>query len=390
MKPMRRALEGVRILDLSRMLPGPYCSMMLADLGAEVIKIEEPKLGDPTRHSPPTIDGRSAAFAQVNRNKKSIALDLKQNAGRDIFLKLASRADCVLEQFRPGVVDRLGINYAAVAELNPRIVYCSLTGFGQDGPHRERSGHDLNYLALSGVLGLTTDELGRPVIPGVQIADLAGGMIAAFALLAALLARDRTGRGQYIDVSMFDVMISMLPVPAAHQFAGKTIEVGRKYVLSGAYPFYNVYETSDGKFMTLGALEPKFWANFCRKVSREDLISRQFDSGTAREDLFKEVRNIFKARTLQAWVKLMSDADCCCEPVLSMTEAFEHAQTRAREMVLESQRTNALGFSYKMSETPPEYAMPAPELGEHSDELLREIGYDDAQLAKLRAAGVIV
>jgi len=387
---MRRALEGVRILDLSRMLPGPYCSMMLADLGAEVIKIEEPKLGDPTRHSPPTIDGRSAAFAQVNRNKKSIALDLKQNAGRDIFLKLASRADCVLEQFRPGVVDRLGINYAAVAELNPRIVYCSLTGFGQDGPHRERSGHDLNYLALSGVLGLTTDELGRPVIPGVQIADLAGGMIAAFALLAALLARDRTGRGQYIDVSMFDVMISMLPVPAAHQFAGKTIEVGRKYVLSGAYPFYNVYETSDGKFMTLGALEPKFWANFCRKVSREDLISRQFDSGTAREDLFKEVRNIFKARTLQAWVKLMSDADCCCEPVLSMTEAFEHAQTRAREMVLESQRTNALGFSYKMSETPPEYAMPAPELGEHSDELLREIGYDDAQLAKLRAAGVIV
>jgi crotonobetainyl-CoA:carnitine CoA-transferase CaiB-like acyl-CoA transferase len=372
------------------MLPGPYCSMMLADLGAEVIKIEEPKLGDPTRHSPPTIDGRSAAFAQVNRNKKSIALDLKQNAGRDIFLKLASRADCVLEQFRPGVVDRLGINYAAVAELNPRIVYCSLTGFGQDGPHRERSGHDLNYLALSGVLGLTTDELGRPVIPGVQIADLAGGMIAAFALLAALLARDRTGRGQYIDVSMFDVMISMLPVPAAHQFAGKTIEVGRKYVLSGAYPFYNVYETSDGKFMTLGALEPKFWANFCRKVSREDLISRQFDSGTAREDLFKEVRNIFKARTLQAWVKLMSDADCCCEPVLSMTEAFEHAQTRAREMVLESQRTNALGFSYKMSETPPEYAMPAPELGEHSDELLREIGYDDAQLAKLRAAGVIV
>src|SRR5258708_7887537 len=266
---MTDALQGVRILDLSRMLPGPYCSMMLADLGAEVIKVEEPKIGDPTRHSPPTIDGRSAAFIQVNRNKKSIALDLKQPEGRAIFLKLASTADCVLEQFRPDVVDRLRVDYATVAEVNPRIVYCSLTGFGQNGPHRERSGHDLNYLALSGVLGLTADERGKPVIPGVQVADLAGAMIAGFAILAALLARDRTNRGQYLDVSMFYVMLSMLPIPASYEFAGKTIPVGGKYVLSGQYPFYNIYQTSDGKYMTLGALEPKFWANFCRKVGRD-------------------------------------------------------------------------------------------------------------------------
>jgi crotonobetainyl-CoA:carnitine CoA-transferase CaiB-like acyl-CoA transferase len=389
---MQQALQGIRLLDLSRMLPGPYCSMMLADLGAEVIKIEEPKIGDPTRHSPPMIDGRSAPFAQVNRNKKSIALDLKQPEGRDIFLKLASTADCVLEQFRPGVVDRLGINYAAVAEVNPRIVYCSLTGFGQDGPHRERSGHDLNYLALSGMLGLTTDERGKPVIPGVQVADLAGGMIAGFAMLAAMVARERTGRGQFVDVSMFDVMLSMLPIPAAHHFAGNTIPVGGKYVLSGAYPFYNVYETGDGKFMTLGALEPKFWANFCRKVGREDLSARQFDSGERRANLFEEVRAIFKSRTQVEWVELMRDADCCCEPVLSMSGAFEHEQTRAREMVREGEGSNIkqLGFAYKMSQTPPRYVTSAPGLGQHTDELLIALGYSDDERARLRQAGVIL
>lgn len=387
---MTNALQGIRVLDLSRMLPGPYCSMMLADLGAEVIKVEEPKIGDPTRHSPPMIDGRSAAFLQVNRNKKSIALDLKQPEGRDLFLKLASTADCVLEQFRPGVVDRLGVDYATVAEVNPKIVYCSLTGFGQNGPHRERSGHDLNYLALSGVLGLTTDERGKPVIPGVQIADLAGGMVAAFAMLAALLGRQRTGRGQYVDVSMFDVMLSMLPVPAAHHFAGATIDVGGKYALSGAYPFYGVYETSDGKFMTLGALEPKFWANFCRKVGRAELIECQFDAEELREKLFEEVRAIFKSRTRAEWIDIMRDADCCCEPVLSMSEAFEHAQTRAREMIRESEdMSKELGPAYKMSEVAPRRGTPAPALGENTNELLASIGIPEEQLAQLRETGVI-
>ena len=387
---MKDALEGIRVLDLSRMLPGPYCSMMLADLGAEVIKVEEPAVGDPTRRSPPMVAGQSAPFSQVNRNKKSIAIDLKKPEGRDIFLKLASTADCVLEQFRPGVVDRLGINYAVVAERNPRVVYCSLTGFGQDGPHRDRSGHDLNYLALSGVLGLTTDSAGRPVIPGIQVADLAGGMIAGFAILAALLARERTGRGQFVDVSMFDVMLSMLPIPAAHQLAGTAIPVGGKYVLSGAYPFYNVYETSDGKFMTLGALEPKFWANFCRKVGRDDLASRQFDSGERRESLFEEIRAIFSSKSQSDWIDLMKDADCCCEPVLSLTEAFGHAQTVARQMIRESSSIiDQLGFSYKLSETPPREISAAPVLGEHTRELLAEIGITEDQGKRLAAAGIV-
>lgn len=374
------------------MLPGPYCSMMLADLGAEVIKVEEPKIGDPTRHSPPLIDGQSAPFNQINRNKKSIAIDLKQADGRDIFLKLASTADVVLEQFRPGVVERLGIGYSTVAEANPRIVYCSLTGFGQDGPHQKRSGHDLNYLALSGVLGLTTDERGKPVIPGVQVADLAGAMIAGFAILAALLARERTGRGQYLDVSMFDVMLSMLPIPAAHHFAGKTIPVGAKYALSGQYPFYNVYETSDGKFMTLGALEPKFWANFCRNAGRDDLVARQFDSGAQRDTVFEAVRAIFRSRTQSEWVELMRDADCCCEPVLSMTEAFEHQQTRAREMVREIDvaRFKQLGFSYKMSDTPPRDKNAAPALGENTAELLEAVGISKEERDRLSEAGIIV
>jgi crotonobetainyl-CoA:carnitine CoA-transferase CaiB-like acyl-CoA transferase len=387
---MKDALEGIRVLDLSRMLPGPYCSMMLADLGAEVIKVEEPSVGDPTRRSPPMVTGQSAPFSQVNRNKKSIAIDLKKPEGREIFLKLASTADCVLEQFRPGVVDHLGINYAVVAERNPRIVYCSLTGFGQDGPHRDRSGHDLNYLALSGVLGLTTDGAGTPVIPGIQVADLAGGMIAGFAILAALLARERTGRGQYVDVSMFDVMLSMLPIPAAHQLAGAAIPVGGKYVLSGAYPFYNVYETSDGKFMTLGALEPKFWANFCRKVGREDLASRQFDSGERRESLFVEIRTIFKSKSQSDWIELMHDADCCCEPVLSLAEAFGHAQTVARQMIRKSSSiTDQLGFSYKLSETPPRELSPAPALGDHTEELLAEVGMTEEERRRLSAAGIV-
>ncbi|HYL97670.1 MAG TPA: CaiB/BaiF CoA-transferase family protein, partial [Blastocatellia bacterium] len=350
--------------------------------------------GDPTRWSPPRIRNQSASFQQVNRNKKSIAIDLKNPEGRDVFLKLARNADVVLEQFRPGVVDRLGVGYKTIAEINPRIVYCSLTGFGQNGPHRGRSGHDLNYLALSGVLGLTVDERGKPVIPGVQIADLAGGMIAAFGILAALLARQHTARGQYVDVSMYDVMMSMLPVPAAQQFSGRELGVGQKYILSGAYPFYNVYETSDGKFMSLGALEPKFWQGFCQAVGREDLIPRQFDDGQRREGLFNEVAAIFKSKTRADWVDLMRDADACCEPVLSMAEAFAHAQAAARNMVMEFDhptegRVRQLGFACKLDNTPAMSALPSPGYGEHTEELLAELGASKEEIARLKDIGAV-
>jgi len=387
---MRQALSGYRVLDLSRLLPGPYCSMMLADLGAEVIKIEEIK-GDPTRMSPPRVGGKGYSFEQVNRNKKSIALNLKSSGGRDVFMRLAANADVILEQFRPGVMERLGIAYEKISAENPLIVYCSLTGFGQNGPHRNRSGHDLNYLALSGVLGLTTDQDGRPVIPGVQIADLAGGMIAAFGILAALLARQSTGRGQYVDVGMYDVMMSMLPVPAAHQFGGIEIGVGGKYVLSGSDPFYNVYETADGRFMTLGALEPKFWAGFCQTIGREDLIPLQFEQGARREALFAEVRQIFRSRTQSEWIELMREADACCEPVLSLDEAFSHPQARARAMVQSGAGTDSvfkqLGFAAKLSETPARLSTPAPALGQHTDDILSQLGLSLAERETLYQSG---
>ena len=393
-KDMRQALEGMRILDLTRLLPGPYCTMMLGDLGAEVIKIEEVKGGDPTRQTPPQVGSQGAAFRQVNRNKKSIAIDLKNPRGRDLFLQLCETADVVMEQFRPGVVDRLGVGYAAVSQINPRLVYCSLTGFGQDGPHRDRSGHDLNYLALSGVLGITTDDRGKPAMSGTQVADLAGGMIAGFGILAALLARERTGQGQYVDVSMFDVMMSMLPIAGAQYFAGKEFAVGDKFVLSGAYPFYNVYETKDGKYMTLGALEPKFWANFCATVGREEWAARQFCEGEARTALFEEVAAIFKSRTQADWIGLMTTADCCCEPVLTLGEAFDHPQARARQMVMEIPTlqeglVKQLGFAYKMSATPPRITTLSPEHGEHSDGLLSELGYSEEERHRLYEEGVV-
>ena len=391
---MRQALEGIRVLDLTRLLPGPYCTMMLGDLGAEVIKVEEVKGGDPTRQTPPKQGRQGVAFRQVNRNKKSIAIDLKNPGGRDLFLRLCESADVVMEQFRPGVVDRLGVGYGAVSEINPRIVYCSLTGFGQDGPHRDRSGHDLNYLALSGVLGITTDERGKPAMSGTQVADLAGGMIAGFGILAALLARERTGRGQYVDVSMFDVMMSMLPIAGAQYFAGKEFAVGDKFVLSGAYPFYNVYETKDGKYMTLGALEPKFWANFCTAVGREEWTARQYAEGDARKHLFEEVAAIFKSRTQAEWIELMKTADCCCEPVLTLGEAFEHPQARARQMVMEIPTlqdglVKQLGFAYKMSATPPRVNTLSPELGEHTDTLLLKMGLSEDERLRLYEEGVV-
>ncbi|HXG65302.1 MAG TPA: CaiB/BaiF CoA-transferase family protein, partial [Blastocatellia bacterium] len=214
--------------------------------------------------------------------------------------------------------------------------------------------------------------------------------VAAFAILAALMARERTGRGQYVDVSMFDVMLSMLPIPAAHEFAGRAFGVGSKYALSGAYPFYNVYETSDGKYMTLGALEPKFWANFCRAVGRDDLIARQFDDGERRKELFDEVRRIFLSRTQAEWVELMRDADACCEPVLSLAEAFAHAQTRVREMVMEVEQAgiNSLGPACKLRDTPPRMNLPTPALGQHTDEILAALGFSEAERKQLAEAGV--
>ncbi|MBL8149763.1 MAG: CoA transferase, partial [Blastocatellia bacterium] len=332
---MGAPLEGIQILDLSRLLPGPFCTMMLADMGAEVIKIEEPNYGDPARYAPPRLKQDSSLFLTVNRNKKSVCLNLKDPRGVEAFLKLAEKADVVIEGFRPGVVDRLGVGYAATKQVNPKIIYCSLTGYGQDGPLAKRSGHDINYAALGGALGLTVDAKGTPVIPAVQIADLGGAMVAAIAILSAIIAREKTNVGQFIDVSMLDSVISMLPFVASKFFAGEELEVGSHTNLTGQHPFYSIYKTKDGKFLSVGALEPKFWQGFCEAIGRKDLVEKQFVKGKERERMFTELRSLFLSRTANEWMRLLSEKDVCCEPVLNITDAFTSPQAVHRAMIFE-------------------------------------------------------
>jgi crotonobetainyl-CoA:carnitine CoA-transferase CaiB-like acyl-CoA transferase len=386
-------LEGIRILDLTRLLPGPFCTMMLADLGAEVLKIEEPNYGDPARNIPPRVKEEGSLFLTVNRNKKSVTLNLKDPRGVDAFLKLAATADVIIEGFRPGVVDRLGIGYKSTSAVNPKIIYCSLTGYGQTGPMAKRSGHDINYIGLGGALGYTVDAKGTPVIPAVQIADLGGGMVAAIAILSAVIARSRTEKGQYIDVSMLDSTISMLPFMASNFFALGNVETGIHTQLTGQYPFYSVYKTKDAKYLSLGALEPKFWQNFCNAIDRKDMVEKQFVKGKDRERLYTELRSLFLSRTRDEWIKLFADKDVCCEPVNSVADALSNPQAAERAMIFEMEHPvegpiRQVGSPFKLSETPVRMTLPPPRLGEHTEEVLASAGYREDELRRLRRDGV--
>ena len=395
---MEQLLTGLRVLDLSRLLPGPYCTMLLADQGADVIKIEDLAGGDYARFTEPFVGGTSVIFEMLNRGKRSIALNLKTDAGHGIFLRLAQDADVILESFRPGTMDRLGIGYQDVRAVNPRIVYCSLSGYGQSGPRRDRAGHDINYTALAGLLGLNRcppappkfgGPGGPPVIPGVQVADLSGGLFAVVGILAALWTRERTGQGRYVDVSMFDGVTSWLVMAAAPMFAGQEVPAPGGGFLTGGLPCYNVYETADGRYMSLGALEPKFWENFCHAVGREDLLGSGYDPGA-----IDDVRAIFRRRTQAEWTDLFSAADACCEPVLNLDEALSDPQTLARRMVVENTHPKAgplrqLGAPVKFSDADADIGGPAPALGEHTPAILAELGYTADEIATLREQGVI-
>jgi crotonobetainyl-CoA:carnitine CoA-transferase CaiB-like acyl-CoA transferase len=390
-------LEGLRILDLSRLLPGGFCSLLLADLGADVVKVEDTGMGDYVRWAPPAFEGaedsaKGSLFLALNRNKRSIRLNLKAGGGRDALLRLARDADVLLESFRPGVLDRLGVGYERLREVNPGLVYCAITGYGQSGPYVDRPGHDMNYLGLNGVLALTGDAGGPPVQAGAQIADLGGGaLMAAFGILAALRHRDRTGEGQLVDISMLDGALSWLAMVAARVFAaGERPRRGHE-VLGGAVVCYRPYACADG-WVTLGALEPKFWRAWCEGVGREDLVERQFDRvGSATH---AEVERIFRERTRGEWRAFAGQHDCCLEPVLEVEEALESELVHAREMVIEfdqpgAGRVRGLGFPVKLSATPGRVRRPGPALGEHTHEILAAAGYSEEQLRALEGEGAI-
>jgi alpha-methylacyl-CoA racemase len=392
-------LDGLKVLDLSRLLPGGFCSLMLADFGADVIKVEDTGPGDYVRWSPPYYEGadetaRSALFLSLNRGKRSIRLDLKSEPGKQVLLRLVRDADVLLESFRPGVLDRLGVGYERLREENPRLIYCAITGYGQDGPNRDRSGHDINYLGLNGVLGLTGEADGPPVQAGAQIADLGGGgMMGVIGILVALRERERSGAGQLVDCSMFDGALSWLGMVAAAAFAAGRADRRGENLLAGALICYRPYRCADG-YITLGALEPKFWSAFCTGVGREDLLDHAFDRpGTPAH---RELEAIFAERTREQWRLFASEHDCCLEPVLDLDEVLDSELVRAREMVVELSQPGAerpvklLGVPIKLSRTPGDPTRaPGPRLGEDTEAVLAEAGFGAEEIAAMAEAGAI-
>jgi alpha-methylacyl-CoA racemase len=375
------ALAGLRVLDLSRLLPGGFCSLLLADFGADVIKVEDTGAGDYLRAS-------GAPFHALNRGKRSVSVDLKTAAGRDVLLRLVRDADVLLESFRPGVLDRLGVGYERLREENPRLVYCAITGYGQDGPYAGRAGHDMNYLALTGLLGLTGEPDGPPIQAGGQIADIGGGaLMAAFGILAALRERDRSGEGQFVDVSMTDGALSWLAMDAARRFADGVVPARGRAELAGGLICYRPYRCADG-WVAFGALEPKFWQAWCAGVDRPELADRQFDP--VGSDTHREVEAVFLERTRAEWEAFNDEHDCCLEPVLALEEALESALVRARGMVVEVDGVRLLGTPVKLSRTPADPARAGgPALGADTDAVLAEAGYGPDEIAALRAAGAV-
>lgn len=388
---MTLPLEGVRILDLSRLLPGPYCSMLLSDLGAEVIKFEQPGVGDYVREMIPEI------FMSVNRNKKSVTLSLKSEKGKGIFYRMLEKSDVVLEGFSPGVTERLGVDYETVSKINSMIVYCSISGFGQDGPYRDIPGHDINYLGMGGALSIP-GQVGRsPARPGLPIVDLSSSMFAAISILAALMARDKIGKGQYIDVSMTDGIVSWMSVRAGGYLTnGRVPEVTEMGHLA---PANDIFETKDGKKITVGALEEHFWENLCKVLELQELLDDpRYDTHKKRIENGKEIseklRAAFLRKNRSEWIEEMNKARVPCGPVNTMEEVFSDPHIIHRGLVKEIDtphlgKIKQVPFPIRFSETPAEMKSPPPEMGEHTEEVLRSFGYSREEIEGLRREKVI-
>jgi alpha-methylacyl-CoA racemase len=390
-------LGDVKVLDLTRLLPGGFCSLLLADLGAEVLKVEDTGMGDYVRWSPPyygneeqqQLGTRSALFLSLNRGKRSARLDLKSEAGREAFLRLVGSHDIVLDGFRPGVLERLGVGFERMREANPAIVVGAITGYGQDGPNTARAGHDINYLSLVGMLGLTGEKGGPPISAAGQIADVNGGLMAAVGVMGALHEARRSGEGQLVDVSMADGALSWLAMVAAKYLCDGEVPRRGEGILSGGVACYLPYEAADG-WISCGALEPKFWAAFCSGVDRPDLLEEQFAApGSAGH---AKVAEVFRSRSRDQWRDFNDEHDCCIEPVLDVDEALDSELVRAREMVVEVEQpglgpVRLVGDPIKLSRTPGDPTRPAPGFGEHTEEVLREAGYSEQEVAAMLESG---
>lgn len=387
-------LAGLRVLDLSRLLPGPYATLVLADLGASVDKVEDPVGGDYIRQSAPQLGDESALFYVLNRNKRSITLDLKSKEGAEALRRLARGYDVLVESFRPGVMEKLGLSYAALSAQNPKLIYCSISGYGQTGPDRLRAGHDLNYLARSGVLGYGGEVGGRPAMPGAQVADVGGGsLFALVGILAALHERSRTGRGRHVDISMTEGATAFLYMHLAARLAmgagGAPLARGTE-ALNGGYACYNVYRTADGRYLAVGSLEPKFFAGVLEALGRPDLLEGGYDTGEAGRRTQAELARIFAQEPLAHWQRLFAGLDVCVEPVLEGDELLEDPQLVARGMFVEAADAQR-GRTVRHLRTPlhlgPLPVRPAPALGQHTREILGENGFSAQEVEALGGGG---
>ncbi len=378
------ALSGIKIIDLTRMLPGPYCSMILADHGAEVISIEDKRF----------LEG-DMFLKTLYRNKKHMSLNLKSEQGKEIFFKLVKDADVVLEQFRPGVVKKLGVDYDAVTKINPKIIYCSITGYGQTGPFRDRVGHDVNYLALAGVLDLIGEAGRGPVIPGVQLADIAGGSLnAVIGVLLALQARHRTGEGQYIDISMTDGAVGLLPLLVFFREHFGQVPPRGDGMLSHRYACYNTYETVDGRYISIGAVENRFWKTLCEHLEVPGYSAKQYDEEN-RQEIVDFMRRTFKGKSMEEWENELGDKEVCFAPVRQLDEVLQDSSFLERGTVVEIEgkkgeaKQPAIGMPVRLSKTPGSVRKPPVDFGEDTQDVLMGLGYSKEEISALSENGVV-
>lgn len=377
------ALTGITVLDLSRLLPGPYASMILADHGARVISIEDKRF---------IADG--FFITTVNRNKEHLSLDLKTAEGKDIFFRLVQTADVIMEGFRPGVVQRLGVDYETVRNVNPGIIYCAITGYGQTGPSASRAGHDVNYISTAGLLDLIGEADAPPSIPGIQIADIAGGgMNAVIGILLALVARNQTGKGQYIDISMTDGILGLLSIPLFFYQMSHHLPTRSDSSLSHRYACYNTYETADGRYLSIGAVEHRFWKKLCEHLDYPEYIDLQYDDNR-RIEIIDALRAVFHQKTLDAWNREFGALDLCWAKIQNLEEVLQDPLFKAREMVIDlpdkdGKPTPTFGVPVKLSDTPGKVRTPAVGFGESTVSILQEIGYSESDISQFQKKGVV-